>query len=259
MRRMCFDYDALPPAPSDAAPLADGRQVVLTAGDGTRLLAWHAPAAAPSGAAVVILPDVRGLFAFYQRLAETFAAIGVDAIAIDYFGRTAGTGPRDADFDFAPHVAQTTPDGVAADAAAGIAYLRSAGNPRAVFTVGFCFGGTNSFLLGTRDGFGLAGVIGFYGGMKPRVEGGPTPITEAPRTRVPVLGLFGGADPGIPPELVAQYEAGLATAGVAYAIHSYPGAPHSFFDRSHADHAAECADAWQRVRAFIAAHHPTAT
>lgn len=253
---MCFDYDALPPAPAGVGPLAGGRQVILTAGDGTRLLAWHAPAAAPSGAAVVILPDVRGLFAFYQRLAETFAAIGVDAVAVDYFGRTAGTGPRGADFDFMAHVAQTTPDGVAADAAAGIEYLRSVGEPRAIFTVGFCFGGTNSFLLGTRGGLGLAGVVGFYGAMKPRTEGGPTPITEAPRTQVPVLGLFGGADPAIPPDKIAEYEAGLAEAGVEYAIHAYPGAPHSFFDRGYADYAAECADAWQRMREFITAHTP---
>lgn len=251
---MCFDHDALPPAPPGVGPLTQGRPVTLTAGDGTRLLAWHAPAAAASGAAVVILPDVRGLFAFYQRLAETFAAIGVDAVAIDYFGRTAGTGPRDADFDFRPHVARTTPDGVAADTTAGIDYLRSTGRPAAIFTVGFCFGGANSFMLGARGGLGLAGVIGFYGGMKPRTEGGPTPITQAPRTQVPVLGLFGGADPGIPDELIAEYESGLAEAGVEYAIHTYPGAPHSFFDRSYADYSAECADAWRRMREFITAH-----
>ena len=43
----------------------------------------------------MILPDVRGLYPFYTELAERFAQAGYHAIALDYFGRTAGLGPRD--------------------------------------------------------------------------------------------------------------------------------------------------------------------
>jgi carboxymethylenebutenolidase len=232
-----------------------GEPVTLTARDGNRLLAWSAGASAPTGAAVVILPDVRGLFAFYQRLAEQFASIGISALAIDYFGRTAGTELRGADFDYQPHVRQTSFEGVGADVAAGVEHLRSAGQPRAIFTVGFCFGGSYSFMqAASGDALGLAGTIGFYGGMRPRNEGGPTPITLAPQARVPVLGLFGGADQSIPPEKVEEFRAGLARAGVAHDIHVYPGTPHSFFDRSYATHTADCADAWERVLGFINAH-----
>jgi carboxymethylenebutenolidase len=205
----------------------------------------------------VILPDIRGLFAFYQRLAENFAAVGIDAIAIDYFGRTAGTGKRDEGFEFMPHVQQTTYAGVSSDVASAAAALRATGRARALFTIGFCFGGSYSFLLGADESLGHQGAIGFYGGMKPREEGGPTPITVAPQTQVPVLGLFGGADQGITPEQIAAYDAGLAEAGVEHSIHSYPGAPHSFFDRTYADFSAECADAWDRVLGFIKAHTPT--
>jgi carboxymethylenebutenolidase len=204
---------------------------------------------------VVILPDVRGLFAFYERLAERFAGVGIDAVAIDYFGRTAGTGHRDDDFDFRAHVAQTTPDGVSADVAAAVAHLRESGRVGAVFTVGFCFGGSNSFLQVSNDE--LAGTIGFYAGMRPRVEDGPTPISEAPNAKVPVLGLFGGADKGIPAEKVEEFTAALATSGVEHTVHTYPGAPHSFFDRSYDDYADECADAWRRVLAFIDSHSQT--
>lgn len=253
---MCYAPDAQPPMPPDGGPVPDGEPVILTAADGNRLLAWHASAAEPSGAGVVILPDVRGLFGFYQRLAEVFASIGVDAVAIDYFGRTAGTGPRDESFDHTTHVPQTTYEGVNADVAAGLAQLRSPGRVRAAFTVGFCFGGSYSFMQSARPGLDLAGVIGFYGGMKQRNEGAPTPITAAPQARVPVLGLFGGADQGIPPEKVEEFTAGLVTAGVPHEIHTYPGAPHSFFDRSFADYRDECDDAWRRVHAFIATHTP---
>lgn len=255
---MCFAFDAEPPRPAGAPSPVPGTPLTLTSSDGTSFLAYSALASSPSGAAVVILPDIRGLFAFYQRLAENFAAVGIDAIAIDYFGRTAGTSPRGEDFEFRPHVEKTTYAGISADVAAAAASVRASGRTRALFTVGFCFGGSYSFLLAAEESIGHQGAIGFYGGMRPREEAGPTPITVAPRTRVPVLALFGGADQGIPADQVAAYEAGLSQAGVEHTVHTYPGAPHSFFDRSYADYSAECADAWDRMLSFITAHTPTA-
>ena len=56
---------------------------------------------------MIILPDVRGLYRFYVELAERFAEAGHHAIAIDYFGRTAGTGGRDGEWEYMPHVQQT--------------------------------------------------------------------------------------------------------------------------------------------------------
>src|SRR2546430_10291252 len=92
------------------------------------------------------MPDVRGLHSFYRDLARRFGQAGVDAVAIDYFGRTAGVGERAADFDFMSHVRQTTPDGIAADVAAGVAYPHSParGGGDAVFTVGLFFCGSPS-------------------------------------------------------------------------------------------------------------------
>ena len=71
---------------------------------------------------------------------------------------------------------------------------------------------------------------------------------------VPILGLMGGADPGIPPELVQKYRDALADAGVEHEVIEYPGAPHSFCDRTYADYASESADAWERVLRFIEAN-----
>jgi carboxymethylenebutenolidase len=245
---MCHSVDAEPPVPPGAGAVPAGEPVTLTAADGNRLLSWRAAGSSQEG--VVILPDVRGLHPYYRRLAELFASVGTDAVAIDYFGRTAGTDPRPPDFDHAPHVKQTTYDRVCADVAAGVAHLREAGS-RSIFTVGFCFGGSYSFMQAARPELDLAGVIGFYGGMRPRSEGAPTPITLAAQAQVPVLGLFGGADRSIPPERLEEFQAGLEQADVAYTIHVYPDAPHSFFDRSYAEHTDECADAWRRVLAFV--------
>src|SRR6185437_854845 len=88
--RVCYDLDARPPLPPVLGAAAGSQDLVLTAGDGTQFAAYAARAATPSGAGIVILPDVRGLHQFYKDLAVRFAEAGVDAVAVDYFGRTAG-------------------------------------------------------------------------------------------------------------------------------------------------------------------------
>jgi carboxymethylenebutenolidase len=256
---MCFDYDSRPPElPADLvlpamAGGAAAELLELTSGDGTRFSAALAEAPDGSEPGVVILPDVRGLYRFYVELAERFAQAGHSAIAIDYFGRTAGTGERDDDWDYMPHVVQTTVEQVQADAGAALAALRERAGVSSVATVGFCFGGSQSFAAATNADLGLDRVVGFYGSLQPRREGAPAPIELAPQTRCPVLGLFGGADEAIPPDQVDAFEQALAGAGVEHDIRVYPGAPHSFFDRKYAEHAEACEDAWRRTLAFLAA------
>ena len=151
---MCFDTDSLPPIPVSRGGALTHEDLVLESGDGTRFAAFAALPDEPSGAGVVILPDVRGLYRFYEELALRFAERGYAAVAIDYFGRTAGVEKRDDDFEYRPHVEQTTPEGVQADVAAAVAWLRERG-AKSIFTVGFCFGGRNSWLA-AAGGHGLA-------------------------------------------------------------------------------------------------------
>ena len=110
---MCYDADARPPLPPIRGAAADAGEVTLTSADGTSVAGYAARAAAQGGAGIVILPDVRGLHPFYRDLAMRSAEAGMHAVAIDYFGRTAGLGARNEDFDHMAHVRQTTPDGVA--------------------------------------------------------------------------------------------------------------------------------------------------
>jgi carboxymethylenebutenolidase len=255
---MCFDFDALPPElPGDLAlrPLGGGaaaEQLTLTSADGTTFSAALAMAPEDRSPAIVIFPDVRGLYRFYIELAERFAQAGHSAIAFDYFGRTAGTGERSDDWEYMPHVNQTRLPTVQADAAAAIAELRSRSGASGVASVGFCFGGTHSFLAAQSAELGLTGAVGFYGNLADR-EARPSPIPTATDTRVPVLGLFGGADPSIPQEAIDEYDKALDDSGVDHELVTYPGAPHSFFDRSYDEHADECEDAWRRVLGFLSA------
>jgi carboxymethylenebutenolidase len=252
---MCFSLDAEPPISPASGSTVVGEDIVLNAEDGTRFAAYTVRANNPQGAGIVILPDVRGLFRFYKELALRFAEAGVEAVAIDYFGRTAGLTPRDEQFEYMPHVMQTRFESLRADIAAAVAYLRGLPDaPQSIFTVGFCFGGATSFLQAANN-HGLAGVIGFYGSPSgPARNGSPAPIDRVQDFRCPVLGLFGGADAHIPAESIQAFDVALTHAGIEHEMIIYPGAPHSFFDRVQDQYANESADAWKRILAFIAAH-----
>jgi carboxymethylenebutenolidase len=253
---MCFDHDSRPPIRPIAGGALDSREVTLTAADGNRLTAFEAKAAEPSGAAIVILPDVRGLHDYYVELAMRFAENGIDAVAIDWFGRTAGLGRREEGFDYMPHVNATTWPGISADIAAGAAHARTLrpDSAASLFTIGFCFGGRMTFLSATL-GLNLAGAIGFYGPpVGPGRGGSPAPAEVAAQIASPVLGLFGGADPGIPAAAIEEFDTALERAGVEHRLIVYPNAPHSFFDRKAAEYKEESEQAWPEVLGFIRAH-----
>ena len=161
----------------------------------------------------MILPDVRGLHPYYEELALRFAERGIDALAIDWFGRTAGAEPRGDDFDHMTEVARTTWAGISADIVAAVEEIGSPDEdrpaPRAVFTLGFCMGGRMSFLAATL-GLPLAGVMAMYGTVRGAWRNdAPAPLDEAPRFGAPVLGLFGGADTATDADAVAAFEAAL--------------------------------------------------
>jgi carboxymethylenebutenolidase len=237
---MCFDLDSAPPIPPLAGAAVDNEELVLEAADGNRFAAFAALPEEPSGIGVVVLPDVRGLYHFYEELALRLAELGHTAIAIDYFGRTAGVSKRDESFEYMPHVDQTTEAGVQADVAAAVAWLRGRG-ARSVFTLGFCFGGKNSWLA-AAGGHDLAGAIGFYG--RP-------PLERAAAMKGPLLALQAGADGHILPEHNAAFDEALTRAGVEHDVVVYDGAPHSFFDRKQEQFADASDDAWNRVLAFV--------
>ena len=244
---MCHDHDSRPPAPPRSGDVAERGVLTLTSADGTNFSAAYAAPAAPPRAGVVVLPDIRGLHPYYVALAERFAQAGLPAVAIDWFGRTAGVcdepGTRGEDFDWQPHIAQTTPEGIDADVTAAIGYLRErTTGDLPVVTVGFCFGGSHSWRQsgGTLD---LAGCAGFYG--KPSVVG-----DAATRAHLPTVMLIAGADRATPVEDQLRLAETMRTAGADVDAVVYDGAPHSFFDRAFAEWEGACRDAWEHVLAL---------
>ena len=257
---MCFELDSLPPIPvlSGGAPVRS-EDLTLEAADGNELAAF---AAIPDEPGPVgrrrtprrprPLPLLRGARAALRR-----ARLSRRRLRLLRPHRRRGEarrrvpvhGSRRAD-DARGHPAGRPGRGRVPRAP------RRAAAARTIFTVGFCFGGRNSWLA-AAGGHGLAGAIGFYGSTVER-NGAPGPTQRAAEFEAPILALQAGDDANILPEHNAAFEAALTAAGVEHELVVYDGAPHSFFDRKFEEHADASADAWERVLAFIAQHAPPA-
>lgn len=257
---MCYEADAAPPLYGPPITTVTSARLLLTAADGAPCAAFRSLPDEPSGPGVLVLPDNRGLFAFYEQLTMRLAEQGLPALAIDYFGRSAGPDYRARPARFAElpslmtHLRALTRDGLYADFDAGIAHLRApeGGGCRNVISLGFCMGGRFAFLTADHR-FGLAGAIGLYG-FPGELHGAPGPIQLAAQLTAPILGMFGGADEGIPASMVAAFDAALAAAGNPREIITYPGATHGFFEADAASFEQECADMWRRVLEFARKH-----
>jgi carboxymethylenebutenolidase len=215
---------------------------VLTAADGNRLSAFEAVPVTPRGASLVLLPDIRGMHAFYTDLALCFAQAGIDTVAIDPYGRSAGLTSRGDDFEFKPHAVALTPQNVLADAHAAVARLHERSHDP-VFTLGFCMFGGQSWRLAATD-LRPAGCIGFYGR--------PSAVEDViADLSAPLLVLAAGGDQATSPTENAAFVRSLNEAGKVHDYVDYEGAPHSFFDRGFEQWRAECTDAWIRMLGFI--------
>jgi carboxymethylenebutenolidase len=252
---MCTDHDSRPPIEPISGAALDGSRITLKSEDGAEFAAYLARPEQSTGAGIVILPDVRGLHPFFEELAMRYAERGITALAIDYFGRTAGTEPRGDAFEHNPHVAKTSWETLQGDIRTAVKHLRTVDPaPRSVFTTGFCMGGRLSSMSSTL-GLGLAGVIPFYGWpVGTNRSGTPAPAENASKIECDVLAFYGGADEGISEKDRKTYDEALDKAGVHHDTVVYPDAPHGFFDRRAAQFQHDCDDAWNRILAFIRRH-----
>jgi carboxymethylenebutenolidase len=237
---MCFADGALAPAAPNAGEAGEQQALTLTAADGNVLMAHECRA--DSSVGIVVLPDIRGLHTYYRDLTVRLSEAGWNAVAIDYFGRTAADDDRSDDFPWQEQIPLTTPEGVAADVQAGVEHLRSLGISK-VFTLGFCFGGGYSWRQ-SADMPGLAGCIGFYGRSV-------QPLAVIDDMTAPLLMLVAGADANIPVEDPKQV-ADQARVEVDFVV--FEDCPHSFFDRTAVQHADACVKAWGHIAGFIEAH-----
>lgn len=240
-----------------APPAVREEERTIRAGDGAALREFLAlPAMGFRRGAVLIVHDIWGYTDFYKDLARRITQHGHAAALVDFFGRQ-GDLPESMR---APERTGTKPDAMAravqraqqlsderflADMQTAVDDLLARGASR-VAAWGFCMGGRLADVAAARVN-GLAGVVAYYGHLQAE-PGRLSPLRLASEIKIPVLEIFGGADPGITSEQVAAFRDALKTDNE---IVVYPDAPHGFLRYGATDHRAAIDDALERTFRFL--------
>ena len=194
--------------------------------------------------AVLMIHEWWGLNKDTAKLANALAAEGYVVLAADAFRGSVATTAQ-----AAREQVQSTPrEQIAADLDAAFDFLQSLPRVKAdkIASLGFCFGGTQSMYMGTRNPE-LSAVVIFYGGG---------PITSADqlgqmRSAGPVLGIYGEEDRGIPVEQVEAFKSALATKKVEHTIEVYPGVGHAFVKSDTYNAGGTAQKAWSQMVNFL--------
>ncbi len=230
-------------APRAAEPAAPAGRSIEYDVAGERVPAYLAlPASGSARGGVVVVHEWWGLNDQIRAIADRLAARGYAAIAPDlYRGELAAEPER------AHELMRGLQDGRAiAILRYGASYLRATEEAagRKVAVIGFCMGGHLALLtaLGNSE---VGGAVMFYG--RPVIE-----KDKLESLSVPVLGLFGADDHGIPVADVKAFERTAKELGKKIEVKIYPGAGHAFFNETRPSHNAEAAaDAWKLTLAFL--------
>ena len=206
---------------------------------------------------VLVVQEIFGLHEYIKDVARRLAREGYLAIAPDLYFRQ-GDVAKLASYDEIRPIVASVPDAqVMSDLDAALEWAgRNGGDAARAGITGFCWGGRIAWLYAAHNA-ALKAAVAWYG----RFEGEPTPlqarnpIDVVAQLHAPVLGLYGGADTGIPAESIDRMRKALAAAGKQAQIHIYPDAPHAF----HADYRPsyrreDAEDGWKRMLAWFRAH-----
>lgn len=242
---------------TDAADLTAGTVTVKVNGQDVPVYR-----AQPKGKAnlpvVLVISEIFGVHEHIADVARRFAKEGYLALAPDLYVRQGDPAAYPVITDLMREVVAKVPDQqVMTDLDAVVAWAgANGGDTRRLGITGFCWGGRITWLYSAHNPAVRAGVA-WYG----RLVGDKTvntprhPVDIADTLKVPVLGLYGGKDAGIPLTSVEQMKAALAEGGSQSSIVVYPGSGHAF----HADYRpsyveADAKDGWKRCLAWFRQH-----
>ena len=252
-QRMAQEHRADRPTPSPAAQSDAGApiksQTVQYAVVGGKPVNGYLayPAAAEGGLpAVLVFHEWWGLNDNIKSMADQLAGQGYVALAADLYGGKVAEQPDAARALMEQSLADR--EAMGQNLRQAHAYLKDQIKATRVGTIGWCFGGGVSLNAGLLLGDQVDAVVIYYGHV-----GGDT--EDLKKLKAPLLGLFGGADQGIPVETVRQFETALKSLGKPAEVHIYDGAAHAFANPSGGNYKADAAaDAWQRSLTFLAEH-----
>ena len=203
---------------------------------------------------VLVVQEIFGVHEHIRDVCRRLAKLGYMAVAPELYTRE-GDVSKLSDMKEIFAVVEKVPDAqVMSDLDAAVGWARHNGaHPAKLGVTGFCWGGRIVWLYCAHNPSVTAGVA-WYGRLVGQTsELRPTyPIDVAPTLKVPVLGLYGGADASIPVDSVEQMRAALKKAGNPSEIVVYPDTPHAFFADYRPSYRREQAqDGWKRLQAWF--------
>ncbi|MGI0491402.1 dienelactone hydrolase family protein [Alkalinema pantanalense CENA528] len=217
-----------------------------------------APATGDKFPIVLVIQEIFGVHEHIQDITRRLAKLGYLAIAPELFTRQ-GDVSKLSNIDDIRKIVGTVPDAQVLgdlDATVDWAIHSAQGDGNRVGITGFCWGGRITWLYAAHNPQVKAGVA-WYG----RLVGNATeltpkhPVDIAANLSVPVLGLYGGQDTGIPLETVEQLREKLEASKSRSEIVVYPDAPHAFFaDYRPSYRKADAQDGWKRLQAWFKQH-----
>lgn len=232
---------ATTPENTAAAP---GKDVQYATVNGTEITGYLSTPddAGDSGPALIVIHEWWGLNDNIRMMADKLAGEGYTALAVDLYKGKVAESP-----DSAGSYARSVDDDEAVDnLEQAYRYLTEQQDAETVGTIGWCFGGAWSLQAALAMPGEIDAAVIYYGRLV-------TDVGELSNLDMPVLGIFGEEDDGIPPAEVKKFEAALDEAGVQNDIHIYEGADHAFANPSGTRYNKEAAeDAWQKTVDFLA-------
>ena len=147
---------------------------------------------------------------------------------------------------------------MASDLDATAAWAKSTGkaDTSKLGIVGFCWGGRQVWLYAAHNPKLKAGVSWYGVLQRPKNDMTPdNPIDLVQRINAPILGLYGGADPGIPAAQIDAMRTAIKAAGKPSEIVVYPDTPHGFnADYRPSYRPQQARDAWERMLTWFKQH-----
>jgi carboxymethylenebutenolidase len=226
---------------------------------GGRIPSYRAmPKSGRSHPVVLVVHEIFGVHEHIKDICRRLAKLGYLAIAPELFARQGDVSKLSSIQEIMPVVSKVPDAQVMADLDATVAWAKQpeTGNRRAIGITGFCWGGRIVWLYAAHNPQLKAGVA-WYGRLV-----GPTdnlhpknPVDVAGSLHAPVLGLYGGADTGIPRETIEQMRQALTAANQPSEIIVYPDAPHGFNADYRDSYRKESAtDGWRRMTRWFQSH-----
>ena len=230
-------------------------EVKIPVKDGTIPAYRASPAVGKDFPVILVVQEIFGVHAYIQDVCRRLAKLGYLAIAPEMFYRQGDVSKLTDIAQIRPVVAKVPDAQVMSDLDATVAWAAKSakGNTQKLGITGFCWGGRITWLYAAHNPQVKAGVA-WYG----RLVGEPTaltpkhPIDIAMDLKVPILGLYGGKDTGIPLDTVEQMREKLKGCRTNSEFVVYPEAPHAF----HADYRpsyrqSDAEDGWKRLQAWF--------